>query len=136
MTTDASAPAVPAATPQGETNLDLLHQAFQPAAPVLASVSDQVDGMKVLARAVGVRVARIAALCGVNGAPLPVVQMMSEANHLVAVVERGLVEIDTNNEVARELTDEALIGLVPAHDDLNTTRHEQASRDLYNRAGH
>lgn len=141
MTTDSSA-ALPSgdveghAGPQGETNLDLLHQAFAPASPVLSSVSEQVDELKRLALAVSSRIARISALCGVNGAPVVVYQMMTEARLLGGVVTNGLTEIDLNNEIAQELTDEALIGLLPAQDDLNTTRSEQASGDLYNRAGH
>lgn len=122
--------------PQGETNLDLLYQAFAPAAPVLASVSEQVDELKKHALAVAARVARISALCGVNGAPVVVYQMINEARQLSDIVTKGLVDIDVHNEVARELTDEALIGLLPASDDLNTTRTEQASGDIYNRAGH
>jgi hypothetical protein len=143
MTTDQTAAlpsgggaAVPHMGAQGETNLDLLHQAFAPAAPVLKSVSEQVDTLKPQSLAVASRVARIAALCAVAGAPTAVFQMMEQARLLTGAVDAGLGDIDLHNEVARELTDEALIGLLPAQDDLNTTRAEQASGDLYNRAGH
>lgn len=131
-----SAGAVPHMGPQGETNLDLLYQAFAPAAPVLASITEQVGTLQPLSTAVRLRVARIAALCGVAGAPAPVYQMMDEARLLTRVVDDGLVEIGMYNETARELTDEALLGLLPAQDDLETTRSEHASGDLYNRAGH
>jgi hypothetical protein len=127
--------AVPHMGPQGETNLDLLHQAFAPAAMVLASVTEQVDEIKPLSLAVASRVARIRTLCAV-GAPRAVYQMMEEAQALTWVVETDLGEVDLANEIARELTDEALIGLLPAQGDLDTTRGQQASGDIYNRAGH
>lgn len=140
MSTDGAA-ALPAATvphmgPQGETNLDLLYKAFHPAPPVLTRIALQVDELRAQALAVNTRVARIAALCAVNGAPVVVYHMMTEAGVLVAALNKGLGDIDTNTEVARELTDEALIGLLPAADDLETVRGEQASGDVLNRAGH
>jgi hypothetical protein len=140
MTTENTAALPSGAAPQhtgqqGETNLDLLHQAFAPAAPVLRSITEQVDTLKPQSLAVRTRVERIAALCTV-GAPLAVIHMMAEARLLTSVVDAGLADIDVHNEVARELTDEALIGLLPAQDDLNTTRAERASGDLYNRVGH
>lgn len=128
--------AVPHMGRQGETNLDLLYQAFHPAAPVLTRVAGGVDELRAQALAVNQRVARIAALCAVHGAPIVVYHMMNEAQVMVNAVNQGLGDVDVNTEVARELTDEALIGLLPAADDLETVRGEQASGDVLNRAGH
>lgn len=128
--------AVPHMGPQGETNLDLLYQAFHPAPPVLTRIALQVDELQAQALAVNARVARIAALCAVHGAPVVVYHMMNEARTLVGALNNGLGDIDVNTEIARELTDEALIGLLPAADDLETVRGEQASGDVLNRAGH
>jgi hypothetical protein len=141
MSTDGAAAlpagaAVPHMGPQGETNLDLLYQAFHPAPPVLTRIALQVDELQAQALAVNARVARIAALCAVHGAPVVVYHMMNEARTLVGALNNGLGDIDVNTEVARELTDEALIGLLPAADDLQTVRGEQASGDALNRAGH
>jgi len=52
------------------------------------------------------------------------------------VLGTGLDNIDTHNEIARELTDEALAGLLPAQGDLQTVHGDQASGDVLNRAGH
>lgn len=124
-------------TGRGETNLDLLYQAFAPVAPVLSGITYQVDVLKIQKMIVEMELARLVAACSrVRSVPLAVSRLIDTCQWLIRALSLALVRIDEANEGARELTDLALAGLAPARADLNTTRAQQASGDLYNRLGH
>lgn len=124
-------------TGQGETNLDLLYQAFAPVPPVLSGITYQVDVLKTQKMILELEVARLVAACSrARTVPLAVTQLIDTCRWLIRMLTVALARIDEANEGARELTDLAAAGLEPARDDLNTTRAQQASGDLYNRLGH
>jgi hypothetical protein len=120
-----------------ETNLDLLHRAFAPAAPVLTGVTAQLDILTVQKAVVQVELSRLVAACArARSVPAAVTQMIDRCYWLLRVLNIALARIDETNEEARDLTERALVGLEPARDDLHTTRAELASGNLYNRLGH
>jgi hypothetical protein len=122
---------------QGETNLDLLHQAFDPAAPVLAGITGQVDLLQAQKVLLQMEVSRlVAAAARARNVPAAVRQLIDRCYRLIGVLNLALAKIDEANEGARELTDQALRGLQPARADLDTTWAQQALGDLYNRLGH
>jgi hypothetical protein len=122
---------------QGETNLDLLHQAFAPAAPVLSGITAQVDTLKAQQMVVEMETARLVAACAqARTRPMAVRQLIDTSRALTRQLAVALGRIDEGNENARELTDLALSGLRPAQQDLDTTWAQRASGDLYNRLGH
>jgi len=124
-------------TSQDETNLDLLYRAFSPVPPVLSGITYQVDVLKTQKMIVEMELARLVAACTrVRSVPLAVSRLIDTCRWLIRALNLALARIDEANEGARELTDLALAGLEPARDDLNTTRAQQASGDLYNRLGH
>jgi hypothetical protein len=122
--------------PQGTTNLDLLHAAFEPAQPVLRSIPPQVTALKMDATAVQNRLRYLAVLSNMTGVPLAAAQMIVEVHALINAVNAGLNGIDEHHATAMELTDEALIGLMPADQAQAETHAQQGSGDIYNRVGH
>jgi hypothetical protein len=120
-----------------ETNLDLLHQAFEPAAPVLTGITAQIDVLTAQKMIVEAEVARLAALCSrARSVPAAVFQLIDRCRYLIRALNVALAQIDQANDGARDLTDRALTGLAPARADLNVTLAQQARGDLYNRLGH
>ena len=125
------------ANAQGETNLDLLHQAFSPAAPVLSGITSQVDLLQAQKALLQGEVSRlVAAAARARNVPAAVNQLIDRCYRLIGALNLALAEIDEANEGARELTDQALTGLRPARADLRTTWAQQASGDVFNRLGH
>lgn len=121
----------PAPAPQrGTTNLELLYESFRPAAPLLVSVGAQAAELAMEHRAIVSRLQYIAALCAVHGAPTVVNQVLAEGWQTANAMANGIVLVDKHNAIARELTEEALIGLAPAQQDLDAIRSQGASGDL------
>lgn len=120
---------------QGTTNLDLFKQAFEPIPGVLNSITEQGVTLSRQRALVQGRIQRITSLCAANGAPVAVTQMLDHGRKLVAELSAGLVTIDEYNEQAREFAAAALAGLQPAEKNQTETHGQQATGDLYDRAG-
>lgn len=121
---------------QGATNLDLLHEAFLPARPVLASIPPQMTDLLQQGVAVLNRVRYIVMLANAVGAPLVVAQMIAECYALTNGVNAGLHDVQTHHGTAVELTEEALAGLAPADAEQDEIHSQGASGDALNRVGH
>jgi hypothetical protein len=120
--------------PQGTTNLDLLFEAFSPAASLLNAVAEQVTVLNAEHVVIRARIARITALAGQRGVPIAVFHALAEAEAADAALQNGLGQIALHNEMARELTDTALAALQPVADDQDQVHSEGASGDLLDRA--
>jgi hypothetical protein len=120
---------------QGETNLDLILQAFSPIPTLLGSVRQQLPDLHIAQLQIRQLLDRIRDLCHTYGAPAVVWQCLAEAGQVVAALGTGLKIIETDNEAAAELAEEALRGLRPAHEDLQVVHAEAASGEMFAAAG-
>lgn len=121
--------------PQGETNLDLLLQAFRPIGPLLANTETLTDDLDTERGEILMRVATIAALTAAKGAPLLVVHIMQEALATAAAISRGVTGIAVQNTMAQDLVIQGLQALDPARKGLADLHAEQASGDVLDRVG-
>lgn len=129
--TGSDSPAVPASGPLGTANLELLLlQAFQPAQPLLAVIPGQIKELAAEHATAGQRLAYIQQLCMIHRAPTAVIQMVAAGRATINELGRGMALVEQHTEIARELTDEALIGLQPSQRDLADIRSEGATGDL------
>lgn len=133
--TGSTAANTPAPAGRGPANLELLLQAFTPAQPLLAIMPQQMSELGGEHRTAGQRLAAIQQLCTMHQAPTAVLHMVAAGWATLNTLGRGLAHAEQNVQVARELTDEALIGLQPAQQDLADVRAEGASGDLFGAAG-
>lgn len=122
------------AAADGDTNLDRIYQALEPAAPLIASLQHQLMELRP-------RQIRIAQLTGkisrmkYRGVPLVSQQMIDACQQATGQMNQGTIRVVEQLPVAQELTEEALIGLQPARQDLHEVHSQGASGDLFRAAG-
>jgi hypothetical protein len=115
---------------QGETNLDLIYQAFHQVPPLLRSVDAQLPDLQTRQARIDSRIVHLCELAHLFGVPTEVLNYLAETAQASSALASGLKAIQLENARATELADAAVAGLRPAAENLDTVRSQGASGEL------